>query len=372
MINKIEASHHRPHHPVTNVQQSPHLRPESNVSQVIPAQSVMSIAKNALGSDVLTLQGMPTDLDSMQETQENIGFALAGRSSSTSGNGSGGADRARPRAMIQRLARQVSVVAPNQAEDLRQRIPAIEHVDEVDDLLNSMRQHKMDAGEMALLLGMMLNDSDLSPARRRRLELALERVMDEEDWMLKLFGFLEFGAMGPGGLAELRRLYQRAASRQSGLAYWFSQFRKLLDRRRKLKTLIRALSFELSAEFDISDIRLGAVITDLKRILQFLTIEDHCERVAKALNTPEVDGDRITTELLEIMQQSWVYPDWLKDRATQMLPEGYSQHGYARRMVDLVKLLPDDCFDDIEQRETVLQAFTEYQEKLVNEEEEGL
>lgn len=369
MINKIEAGGHRPHHQVNNVQQSQQLRADRNASQVIPAQSVMNIAKSALGSDVMTLQGMPTDLDAMQETQENIGFALAGRSSSTSGNASSGSERARPRAMIQRLARQVAVVAPNQLEDLRQRIPAIEQVDEVDDLLNSMRQHHMDAGEMVLLLGAMLNDSDLSPARRQRLELPLERAMDEEDWVLKLFGFLEFGAVGPGGLAELRRLYQRAASRESGLSYWFSQFRQLQDRQRKLKTLIRALSFELSAEFGISGIRLGAVITDLKRILQFLTVEDHCKRMAKALNVPDVDGDRITSELLEIMQQSWVYPDWLKERASQMLPEGFSQHGYARRMADLVKLLPDDCFEDIEQRETVLQAFSEYQEKLVDEEE---
>ncbi|KOC90709.1 type III secretion system gatekeeper subunit SctW [Winslowiella iniecta] len=369
MINKIEAPHHRPHNPVTNVQQSPHLRPDK-VAQVIPAQSVMSIAHSALGSDILTLQGMPTDLDAMLETQENIGFALAGRSSSTSGSSSSSSERARPRAMLQRLARQVAVVAPNQSEELRQRIPAIEQVEEVDDLLNSMRKHELDAGEMALLLATMLNDSDLSPTRRRRLEMALERVMKDDDWKLQLFGLLEFGGLGPAGLAELRRLYQQAASRQSGLAYWFAQFRQLLDRRRKLKTLIRALSFELSAEFGISDIRLGAVITDLKRILQFLTIEDHCDRMARALNSPGVDGDRITTELLEIIQQSWVYPDWLKDRATQMLPEGYSQHGYARRMVDLVKMLPDDCFEDIEQRETVLQAFTEYQEKLVNEEEE--
>ncbi|CAM3453378.1 TyeA family type III secretion system gatekeeper subunit [Rouxiella silvae] len=84
---------------------------------------------------------------------------------------------------------------------------------------------------------------------------------------------------------------------------------------------------------------------------------------------PEVTGDRITEELLEIVQQSWVYSDWLYDRASKLLPEGQSHHGYARRMVGLVKMLPELCFEDIEQRETVLQAFNDYQERLADEEE---
>jgi len=38
-------------------------------------------------------------------------------------------------------------------------------------------------------------------------------------------------------------------------------------------------------------------------------------------------------------------------------------------MVGLVKMLPELCFEDLEQRETVLQAFSEYQERLADEEE---
>lgn len=337
------------------------------VNQITPAQSAMELAKAELGTDIIDLDNLFPSDEALYEAQENIGIAMGSQlNSGRSGQGSV-ADRSRPRSMVQRLARQVASTAPDQLESLRERIAAVIEVEEVDDLLNSMKRHKFDLGEMALLLGSMLNEKGLTTKRRNQLEQALNGIMDDEDWVLQLFGKLEFGAINHSGLAELRRLYQRAASRKSGLTYWFSQFRQLKDRQRKLKTLIRALAFELSAEQNISDIHLAAVITDLKRILQFMAIEDHSQRVANELQLPEVDGDRITEELLEIAQQAWVYSDWLYDRASQLLPEGHSQHGYARRMSELVKLLSDECFEDIEQRETVMQAFLEYQERLADE-----
>ncbi|WP_424647117.1 type III secretion system gatekeeper subunit SctW [Chromobacterium vaccinii] len=334
----------------------------------MPAQSALDLAQSELGTDALAFDGIFPAEEGYAETLENIGFALGSQARDRMRGQSASADRARPRSMLQRLAKQVSTVASGQLEELRQRIPGIEAVEEVDDLLNSLRQHQFDAGEMALLLAAMLGEDGLPAVRRRRLEAALDQVMDDEDWALQLFSHLEFGAVGKSGLAELRRLYQRAASRQSGLVYWFGQFRRMNDRQRKLKTLIRALAFELSAEGGATDIRLATVITDLKRVLQFLGMEDHCQRVAQALAIPELDGNRVIEELLEIIQQSWVYPDWLSSRADDLVPEAYSRHGYARRMGELVKLLPDDCFEDIDQRETILTAFLEYQERLADEE----
>jgi type III secretion system TyeA family effector delivery regulator len=32
-------------------------------------------------------------------------------------------------------------------------------------------------------------------------------------------------------------------------------------------------------------------------------------------------------------------------------------------------MLPEACFEDVEQRETVMQAFSEYQERLADEDE---
>ncbi|WP_434634629.1 type III secretion system gatekeeper subunit SctW [Chromobacterium sp. CV08] len=368
MINPIDPTARRPQ---TTVQPStpPQAKPKPlAATQVLPAQSVLNLAQSELGTDMQELGSIFPVEESCAETLENMSFALGTQARERMRGLSSSADRARPRSMMQRLAKQVSATAPDHLEELRQRVPGIEAVEEVDDLLNSLRQHQFDAGEMALLLAAMLGKDGLSPTRRRRLEEALDRVMDDEDWALQLFSHLEFGAVGKSGLAELRRLYQRAASRQSGLVYWFGQFRQMDDRQRKLKTLIRALAFELSAQGGATDIRLAAVITDLKRVLQFLGMEDHCDRVAKALAIPELDGNRIIEELLEIIQQSWVYPDWLSSRADALMPEEHSRHGYARRMGELVKLLPDDCFEDIDQRETILAAFLEYQEQLADEE----
>ncbi|MCC3703342.1 type III secretion system gatekeeper subunit SctW [Rouxiella badensis] len=352
------------------INHSPLRTANIKATQVTPANSAMEMAKNQLEPEFMEMEGaFPTD-EAMYETQENIGFTIGsspGRGRGQSG-GTGGTDRSRPRSMVQKLVK-AGTASEDEIKELRSRIGGIEEAEEVDDLLNSMKRNEMDAGEMALMLGSMLNEENISPSRRKKLQQALNKVMDDEDWLLQLFGSLEFGSLHRSALGELRRLYQKAASRQSGLNYWFSQFRQLKDRKRKMKTLIRALAFELSAENDVSDIRLAAVVTDLKRILQFMTIEDHSQKMAKDLKIPEVTGDRITEELLEIVQQSWVYSDWLYQRASSILPEGHSQHGYARRMVELVKMLPEACFEDVEQRETVMQAFSEYQERLADEDE---
>lgn len=367
MIDKIDVTSNRVRTPVT----SPLLpaQPRSTaVSQVIPARSALTIAKNALENDMLAADNVLSELDMLSDTTISPAFPIGVMSGDRGMNSFGSSGKSRPRNMLRRLANQVASVAPEQLEELRGRISAIEQVEEVDDLLDSLRRHLFDSGEIALLLATMLNEHDLSPAKRRCLELSLDKAMDDEDWTLQLFGYLEFGTVGRHGLAELRRLYQQATSQNSEVLYWFSQFRQLNQRQKKLKSLIRALAFELSSEFGVSNVHLASVITDLKKILQFLTLEDHSKRVAKALKIPVEEGDLIIEELLVVVQQSWIYPDWLSERASKLLPEGHCQYGYVRHMVDLIKLMPEACFNDIEQREIILQAFAEYQEELVNSE----
>ncbi|MDL4454943.1 type III secretion system gatekeeper subunit SctW [Klebsiella michiganensis] len=340
--------------------------------QISPAQSVLALAQSELQTEAPLFDvGFP-DADAIQEAQENIGFmmgAMLGRRGAAGQSGT--IERPRSRNMLQKLAKQVDDVAPDKIEELRHRIPGVEKIEEIEDLLDSLRRHGFDAGEIALLLAAMLNEKGISDTRRKRLERALDQIMAQDEWALLLFGRLEFGTLTPGALAELRRLYQRAASQNSGLVYWFNQFRQLSDRRRKLKALIRALSFELSAESGITDIRLAAVITDLKRILQFLTLEDHCQRLADRLDIADITGERIGETLLEIIQQSWVYVDWLDGLITGQLPAGQNRYGYARGLMELARLLPETCFEDVEQRETVLSAFVEYQEQLADEEAEA-
>ncbi|QGY32130.1 TyeA family type III secretion system gatekeeper subunit (plasmid) [Pantoea cypripedii] len=374
MIIKIDGSQ-RPQAPV--IQPQPKFNPlqDANraakaVYQVSTPQSALAMAQAELAASMN--QDTPTIFpgqDILSEAQENISLVAGRMQRNQTGRAAPGeTDRSRPRAMLQRLAKQVSEVNP---EKMHQYMLAVGQIEDLDDLLDSFKRHQYDPGEIALILGHMLNEAGITTKRRSQLEKMLNEQMDDEDWMLKLFGCLEFGAINRSGLSELRRLYQRASDYKTGLNYWFSQFRKLRDRKRKLKTLIRALSFELAADNNVEDIHLAAVINDLKRILQFLTVEDHSQQMADELAFPDLTADVVMDELIEIAQQAWIYEGWLGERATKLLPEDQPQYGYARRMFELVRMLPEACWEDSEQREGVINAFDAYKNQLAIQEEEG-
>lgn len=185
--------------------------------------------------------------------------------------------------------------------------------------------------------------------------------MDDDEWTLKLFNRLEFGNTCKSSFLTLKRLYQRATSRHTPLVQWFEEFRQLHDRKRKLKTLIRTLAFELSAEGPAMDAQLGSVITDLKRIMMFMGMEDHCHRAAHTLNIEALDGDGVISILLEVVQQSWMHADWLEQMTSRQVPDARLQYAYVRQMGELLKLMTDECFEDDEQRKMITDVFSEYQ-----------
>ncbi len=349
--------------PPLGIQDSP-PRPLSGATQIFPPQSVLELARNELDMQPVSLELMPIDggSNALAETQENMGFTLGSRKQAA---GRGASDskleRPRTRSMLQQLVKHVMATSSAQLDELNKRAS---EMDEASDILEAMREGGLDAGEMALLLASLLARENLGSARRKRLENALSAVTDDDEWTLQLFSRLEFGSVGKSRFLELKQLYQRATSRRTRLMQWFEEFRQLHDRKRKLKTLIRTLAFELSAEGPTTEIQLGAVITDLKRIMMFLGMEDHCHRVAHALGIDGLDGDAIVTTLLEIIQQSWMHVDWLEQQISRQVPDVTLQYTYAHQMGELVKLMTDDCFEDDEQRKMISDAFSEYKERL--------
>lgn len=263
--------------------------------------------------------------------------------------------------MLQQLIKQLTETAAAHLDDLHQHTSTL---DEASNVLGSMAEKGLDAGEIALLLSAALARKHLTYAHRKRLEAALCAVMDDDEWALKLFNRLEFGAVGKNDFLALKHLYQRATSRHTRLVQWFEEFRQLHDRKRKLKTLIRTLAFELSVEGAATDIQLGAVITDLKRIMMFMGMEDHCHRAARTLGIDDLDGDGVLTALLEIVQQSWMQADWLAQQTSRRVPDTRLQYAYVQQMGELVKLMTDDCFEDDDQRKMISDAFAEYREQL--------
>jgi type III secretion system YopN/LcrE/InvE/MxiC family regulator len=346
------------------------VRPQTNAGQVIPAASAFEMAEAELSSmsdfPGLALNGaLGVTAESLIGTIEDMGFALGARAGARSLGAmtrDQSTERTRQRSMLQR----VSGLATDQVDELLARVPEI---DDSSDPYDEMRRRGFDIGEMALLLGARLANKALAPEARQRLERALATVMSDDKWVLQLFSRLEFGATGRRDFAELRALYQRAAALRPQLAQWFGQFRGLKDRKRKLKTLIRALAFELSAEGPATDLRLAGVIGDLKRILQFLGMEDHCEQLAQSLTHEQIEGDDVLGVVIEIVQQPWLHAEAIEQHARTLVQSAESRYPLASRLKEIFKLLPADCFEDEMQRGAILDAFGEYLEKLADEEE---
>lgn len=360
MVSKIDSSSPLPN---STIQNTP-TRPLSGATQVFPAQSAVELAhaelqKQATGLDLPTIDGATSALS---ETLENMGFALGSlRHAARRGTHDGKPERPQARAMLQQLVKHVTETAEANLDDLHQHATTL---NEASNVLGSLAEKGLDAGEIALLLSAVLARKHLTDAHRKRLEAALCTVMDDDEWALKLFNRLEFGTAGKNDFLTLKHLYQRATSRHTRLVQWFEEFRQLHDRKRKLKTLIRTLAFELSVEGAATDIQLGAVITDLKRIMMFMGMEDHCHRAARTLGIAGLDGDGVITALLEIIQQPWMQADWLAQQTSRRVPDTRVQYAYVRQMGELVKLMTDDCFEDDEQRTMINDAFAEYREQL--------
>lgn len=316
---------------------------------------MLELARSELGGPALA-----GATDALSETQENLGFALGGRRP---------AARATPEARLPRMRTQLqqmvrNVPATAKTDEVRRHLSGLEEVSEI---IEALERDGHDAGEAALLLATLLESDNLSPARREQLEKALGRITAQDDWALKLFGRLELGPTSPHSFVQLKQLYQRATSRRTRLVQWFEEFRQLPDRQRKLKALIRTLAFELSAEGPATHSRLGAVISDLKRILLFLGMEDHCHRAARTLDIDGVDGDALVQTLLEIIQQPWMQVDWVTDLSRQQVADPNRRYAYVQQLLELGRLMVEDCFEDAEQRNTILDALREARERLADE-----
>jgi type III secretion system YopN/LcrE/InvE/MxiC family regulator len=351
MLDKING-------PTTKAQPTQGSQPhtQSGAAQIFPAESAFDIAQNELSLNPGEFAAAPASLNGVDsesyiETLEDIGFALGARARDGRAMRDGKTDRSRAKAMLGKIGE----IAVEQGDQLLARVPAIEQSPAPYD---EMRRAGFDAGEMALLLGVCLRRGALTETAGRRFDDALSAVMEGDEWVLLLFNRLEFGAAGRNALAELRQLYRRASTQRPRLAQWFLELRGLPERKRRLKTLIRALAFELSAEGLATGPQLAAVIGDLKRILQFLSMEDHCDRLARSSSIAGLDGDTVMALLIEAIQESWLHANWIADRASLITSDEERKCAFVMRLNEVVKLLPSECFLDEDQKDAVLAAFS--------------
>ncbi|MEA1063794.1 TyeA family type III secretion system gatekeeper subunit [Erwinia sp. HR93] len=297
---------------------------------------------------------------SLMETMESMSLVMGSRLRQNTARKSG--DSGAGQALQDMLMRWVPKVEGQALVELSARFSTL---GSQGDPLEQMRQGGVPEGAMALLLASLLGDPRLEQKRRRRLEDALSRLLEDESLAIDVFAWLETGAMmNSASLLPLRQLYQRTRNEDEeqpqGIIEWFEEVREWPDRRLRLKLLIRALALDLRQDADHQPARVVAAINELKRLLLFFSMEEHCASVAFSVDVP---AEQMLAAVLMLIEQSWVYPDWVEARMREMGIAGDKVFIYLRRMLELLSLLPALCFQDEEQSVQLMEAFEQLQEQ---------
>ncbi|TWG84965.1 type III secretion system TyeA family effector delivery regulator [Cupriavidus gilardii J11] len=353
MTNKVQSPTPvpRPAAPVTapaTVQQAGVPMPQRGPQQMMPARSAIDLAAKALN---VTRRMAESGIANVHAAKLHALLRGDRRNEALVA-----------RAFVGKLAKSLLSAKDPRIEHLLQQFIGLDDEDELFSVLDKAELHP---AAMALVLAAMAEQH--RPGRRRtRLEDRLAKQLGSgRDWELAMLGWLEFGAMQPELMTQLKNLYQRAGVVQQGLAAFFAELSGVGDRRRKVKVLIRALGAELAGLDDDppEGVRLAAVVRDLKRLLIFLGCEEQCARIAIGLGQPTVETDAVLGLLIRMIDQGWLYADWLQAACEAIPLEPRRGFKLARDINRMVKLLPDPCFRDDDHRDQVLSALAEFIER---------
>ncbi|MFM5540448.1 HrpJ domain-containing protein [Aeromonas veronii] len=332
------------------VSNEPASQVQPNSTHEDDTTSVLTLAQAALSE---------CQNDALEETQEDLSFALGGRINELR-RGKDEETSGRGRVLMHKLVAEIAMVEPSELEHQLddgawQQAPK---------LLWALRSIHAEPGTAALQLALWLAHGKSDSKLRSRMEHALSTLMEEEDIALSLFGVLEFGVITPGLRQELVSLYQRASAPNQKLSQWLKQFGERRDRQRKIRTLLRLISYELSAGGQsIVGHHLAAVMGDLRQLLRLLGLEAHCDQTAQALAIPTVSGEVLLGLVVQLVELIWVNCDMLED----MLPNisSFDNYRLLQALLKLLQLLPEDCFSDSEQKNQLVDAITILRDNFV-------
>jgi len=315
----------------------------------------------------LSLQSELQDIrqSSLMETMESMSLVMGGRVRQSGGRKETVTSRSDQ--LQDMLLRWVPRVEGQRLAELVERFSMLGADGE--DPLAKMQQGGVPDGAMVLLLASLLGNGRLDQKRRRRLEDALATLLEDDAITINALAWLEPDVMASGDLLPLRQLYQRARREDEehpqGMLTWFKEIQEWPDRRARLRVLIRALALDLKRHADNQPVRVASAIGELKRLLLFFSMEDHCAFVAQSVNIAE---EYMLSDVLLLLEQSWIYPDWIASRMAKMDLSGDRAFIWIRRMLELLRFIPGPCFLDEEQCDQLIDAFTQLQEQLENQE----
>ncbi|MEW9809479.1 MAG: TyeA family type III secretion system gatekeeper subunit [Candidatus Symbiodolus clandestinus] len=344
---------------ITEVQgQSPLIRTMNDtppqetgtMQRVVPAQSVLETAQTALSG---------VDTVALQETLEEMGLALGGRLKDLKRRDENQGVRSTQEAVIE-------LVESLEDQTLMTELEPFGNLGEDEgNPLETLQESNIPPGKQILLIAAILAYKRPNQQRRRRLERALASLlMNDEEWGLQLFGYLEMGELPDNALSALKTIYQRSRrddQPQQSMAEWFAEVKEWTERQQRIQVLLRALAFDLRLTADHSQQnRLAATIADLRRLLLFLGMESDCITLAQTFHLSE---ERVLNEILEIIEQIWIYPEWLAGRLQSLEVAEAQQPYYLRCLTELLQLLPDPCYKDSDQKDQIMQALLALQDQ---------
>lgn len=308
----------------------------------------------------LTVQAEEGVEASLMETMESMSLVIGGRLRQQSSHKAGDKDHSSRLQEI--LMKWVPKVEGKALVELISRFSTLGN--DAGDVIEQMRQGGVPEGAMVLLLASLLGDPRIENKRRRRLEDALAHLLEDDAIGIDLMAWVEPGNFPQEALLPLRQIYQRIRrqdeeAEEKGLTRWFNEIREWTDRRARLRILIRALALDLRADADHHPVKVVAALSELKRLLLFFSMEDHCASVAFSVG---IEPERILAEVLYLLEQTWIYPDWLEKRIQLMEVDESRLFIYLRQMQELLRFMPALCFQDADQAVQLVEAFEQLQE----------
>ncbi len=311
--------------------------------EITPARSVTELACIELSEVRQT---------ALEETMEEIGLSLGSRLKDQKSVEAEERNQRRQQLLVKLIA-QLSASADSL---LPKHIPLDM---DISLLASQLRQGGLSAGQQILLLAAMMAYSKNNLLRRRSLSQLLEPLLESDGWEIELFGLLELGSKESRELGAVKQLFAQSIEQSElSITEWFAQVSRWPKRQQRVRVLMRAVAFDLSSQPPPKrGERLAGTLRQLRRLLVFLGLEDHCSRMGRAC---AVDGDVILSEVLAVVGQPWLFSHWLQPRIEAISGQDINAHSrFIRRFYELFNLMPIDCFNDQEQQQQILAVLLE-------------
>ena len=332
------------------------LRAESNPvnGQVHPANTTSSLAAAEFAEIAIIAN------ESMEEALEDLSLGFSNYLKRLTSK------ERKDSARLNSLEDLVAQMEGEQADGIKATAMQLAKLGDAESILSNISQMSMDSGNVMLLLANVIAQGGLSEEIRKKLRKKLQEMLAEEGAELAPIAAMEGLPLDEAGLQSLQGLYQRAARGDGGLAKWFGLLRDMPDRRKRIRVLLRALSNSLNEENTGADmVKLVTVIDDLRRLLLFMSVEDYCQALARAC---QIEDSAVLDATLDLVEQSWVYAEWLEEKIKKMKVPEMKQIGFLRRWKDLMHQLPTKCYRDPEQKEHITDAMMDLLDHWCDEE----